>query len=212
MRLLKRILQIVLVVIVLILLVGGGAGYWFATKSHPQIDGTLQIKGLKDKVEIVRDTMGVPHIYATNADDLFFANGYVMAQDRLWQMEYNRRVGHGTLSDIFGAATITQDRFLRTMGLGRAARADYAVMSEELKHILCDGVRFERTLLGRFVPRAPARKIFRTTGQRFAPAVPNHGSVHRSAGGERIQIPNPKFKIPNNQLPIPNDQHRRTGF
>jgi penicillin amidase len=136
MQLLKRILQIVLVAIVLILLVGGGAGYWFATKSHPQIDGTLQIKGLKDKVEVVRDTMGVPHIYATNADDLFFANGYVMAQDRLWQMEYNRRVGHGALSDIFGAATITQDRFLRTMGLGRAARADLAVMSDELKHIL----------------------------------------------------------------------------
>lgn len=145
MQLLKRILQIVLVVIVLILLVGGGAGYWFATKSHPQIDGTLQIKGLKDKVEVVRDTMGVPHIYATNADDLFFANGYVMAQDRLWQMEYNRRVGHGTLSDIFGAATITQDRFLRTMGLGRAARADLAVMSDELKHILqqyANGVNF----------------------------------------------------------------------
>jgi len=136
MRLLKRVLLIIVVVIVVLVIVGGVGGYWFITKSHPQIDGTLRVAGLKSKVEIVRDPMGIPHIYADNADDLFFAEGYVQAQDRLWQMEYNRRIGHGTLSDMFGAATIKTDRFLRTMGLGRAARADVAAMNDSDKRPL----------------------------------------------------------------------------
>ncbi len=136
MKLFKRILQIVLIVVILLVAVGSLGGYWFITKSHPPINGQVQVKGLKSKVEIVRDPLGVPHIYADNVDDLFFAQGYVEAQDRLWQMEYNRRIGHGTLSDIFGATTIKTDRFLRTMGLGRAARADIAAMSESDKRPL----------------------------------------------------------------------------
>lgn len=127
----KRILLIVLVALVVLLFVACAGGYWFITKSHPQVDGTLRVPGLQSRVEVVRDAMGVPHIYASNVDDLFFAQGYVQAQDRLWQMEYNRRVGHGTLSEMFGATTIRQDRFLRTMGLGRAARADAAALSAE---------------------------------------------------------------------------------
>ena len=133
---LKRILKIVLIVVVLVVLAGCGAGYWFITKSFPQINGTLHVAGLKSKVEVVRDPLGIPHIYADNADDLFFAEGYVQAQDRLWQMEYNRHIGHGTLSEIFGAVTIKQDRFLRTIGLGRAAEADVAAMSDADKRPL----------------------------------------------------------------------------
>ncbi len=136
MKLFKRIALIVLIALVVLLVVGCVGGYWFVTKSHPQIDGTAHIAGLKSKVEVVRDPMGIPHIYADNVDDLFFAQGYVQAQDRLWQMEYNRRIGHGTLSDMFGAATIKQDRFLRMMGLDRAARADVAAMSAETERPL----------------------------------------------------------------------------
>ena len=136
MRLLKRVLLIVVILIVGLVVAGGAAGYWLLTKSLPQINGTLHVAGLKSKVQVVRDPMGVPHIYADNADDLFFADGYVQAQDRLWQMEYNRRIGHGTLSEIFGAVTIKQDRFLRTMGLGRAAEADYGTLSAKEKNIL----------------------------------------------------------------------------
>ncbi|MCX7841095.1 MAG: penicillin acylase family protein, partial [Anaerolineae bacterium] len=122
----KRVFIIILIVIIAIIVVGCAGGYWFVTKSHPQINGTLRVPGLKAQVEIVRDAMGVPHIYAHNADDLFFAQGYVHAQDRLWQMDYNRRIGHATLSDVLGSAAIEYDRFLRTIGLARAARADYA--------------------------------------------------------------------------------------
>ncbi len=136
MRRLKRVLAGLFVVAVVLLALGAGGGYWYATKSLPQLNGTLQVAGLRSKVEVVRDPMGIPHIYAENADDLFFAQGYVQAQDRLWEMEYNRRVGSGTLSDIFGATTIKQDRYLRTIGLERAAQADIATMSEQYKHPL----------------------------------------------------------------------------
>lgn len=135
-RLMKRILLGILLVVLLVLAAGCGAGYWYITKSLPQIDGTLRVAGVRSTVQVVRDPLGIPHIYADNADDLFFAEGYVQAQDRLWQMEYNRRIGHGTLSEMFGDATIKQDRYLRTIGLGRAAEADYAAMSDVEKRPL----------------------------------------------------------------------------
>ncbi|MBI5302846.1 MAG: penicillin acylase family protein [Chloroflexi bacterium] len=136
MRLLKRTLQIIALGLITAMVVGGSVGYWFITKSHPQIEGTLQVKGVQARVEIVRDTMGIPHIYAANQDDLFFAQGYVQAQDRLWQMDYNRHIGRGTLSEMFGAATIKEDRFLRTMGLARAARLDLAALTADETRVL----------------------------------------------------------------------------
>lgn len=143
MRTVKRAAQVILALILVLVVIGAGGGYWFATRSLPQVDGTLQVAGLKSKVEVLRDMFGIPQIYAENEDDLFFAQGYVTAQDRLWQLEYNSRIGHGTLSDIFGATTIKQDRYLRTIGLDRAARADWAAMSEAARQPLqkyADGV------------------------------------------------------------------------
>ena len=75
-------------------------------RSFTPVDGVVNLKGLKAEVKIYRDSWGVPHIYADNEDDLFFAQGYVQAQDRLWQMELHRRMGSGTLSEIFGASYI----------------------------------------------------------------------------------------------------------
>ena len=68
----------------------------------PQIDGTITVPGLETEVEVIRDPWGVPHIYADNLDDLFFAQGFVQAQDRLWQMEMYRRAAEGRLSEILG--------------------------------------------------------------------------------------------------------------
>src|SRR5689334_10495495 len=77
-----------------------GATYSLLTKrSLPQKSGKLLLNGLHSPVEILTDTYGVPHIYAANEDDLYFAQGYVHAQERLWQMEFNRRVGSGRLSE-----------------------------------------------------------------------------------------------------------------
>lgn len=136
MKITKRILKIA-GAILLILIVGGGAGgYWFITKSHPQINGTLRVAGLKAQVEVLRDANGIPHIYAANADDLLFAQGYVHAQDRLWQMEFNRRVGHGRISEFAGASQVNSDKYLRTIGLARAAKADWDAASDEEKRVL----------------------------------------------------------------------------
>ena len=86
-----------------------------ASKALAQIDGDIEILGLREPVEIIRDEWGVPHIYAQNDSDLFFAQGYVMAQDRLWQMEMWRRWHEGRLAEIFGPAALDYDRRSRLM-------------------------------------------------------------------------------------------------
>ena len=102
----------------------------------PQVEGTVKISGLSDPVEVIRDRWGVPHIYAANLADLFFAHGYVQAQDRLWQMELNRRLSRGRLSEIFGKATLDMDRFVRTVGIPRAAEKDLVCLGQESRTLL----------------------------------------------------------------------------
>lgn len=99
------------------------AARWYLRQSLPVIAGEAHVAGLSGPVEIVRDADAIPHIFASTKADAFYGLGYVHAQDRLWQMEFQRRIGHGRLSEIFGTATVAQDRFLRTAGFGRAARS-----------------------------------------------------------------------------------------
>jgi len=87
-----------------------------AKKSFPQIEGELQLKGLRAPVEVIRDKSGTPHIYASSSHDLFFAQGYVHAQERFWQMDTWRHIGSGRLSEMFGKGQIKTDAFLRTVG------------------------------------------------------------------------------------------------
>ena len=107
----------------------GVAAFATLRKSLPQTRGTLAIDGVLQPVEILRDRWGVPHIYAKNTHDLFMAQGFVHAQDRLWQMESQRRLGHGTLSELIGNRAVDTDRYMRILGLGRSAHADAAVLS-----------------------------------------------------------------------------------
>lgn len=79
------------------------------------LSGELQLRGLREPVEVLRDRWGVAHIYAANVDDLFFTQGLVAAQDRLWQMEWWRRFGEGRLSEVLGPAAIAHDRFARLL-------------------------------------------------------------------------------------------------
>ena len=90
-----------------------------ARESLAKISGELAVAGLTAPVEVIRDTWGVPHIYAQNQDDLFFAQGYVMAQDRLWQMELWRRGVEGRMAEILGPQAVDRDR---TAGVLRAGR------------------------------------------------------------------------------------------
>jgi penicillin amidase len=131
----------------IVLLVGtvslAAVGTWFVRRPWPKVNGEIQVSGLSAPVEVIRDEWGVPHIYAQNEHDLIFAQGYVHAQDRLWQMEFNRRIGSGTLSAILGESTLSIDRYMRTLGLRRAAERDLASADEEVRNLLgayADGV------------------------------------------------------------------------
>jgi penicillin G amidase len=106
-------------------------------RTGPQIpSGTLTLEGLEAPVEILYDSMGVPHIFAASIEDLFLAQGYVHATHRLWQMEMFRRVQEGRLSEIFGERTLETDRFLRTIGIGEAARAGAPAPGDPMHHLL----------------------------------------------------------------------------
>ena len=80
-----------------------------------QLDGTIMVYGLREPVEVLRDQWGIPHIYAKNTHDLFFAQGYVVAQDRMWQLEMWRRNGEGRLAEVLGEAYVTRDTFARLL-------------------------------------------------------------------------------------------------
>ncbi|HEY6101797.1 MAG TPA: penicillin acylase family protein, partial [bacterium] len=120
-----------------------GLGVYAVRRAFPQTSGRIALEGLHGTVEVMRDRWGIPHIYAQDDLDLFFAQGFVHAQDRLWQMEFNRRAASGRLSEIFGPVTLDTDRFLRTVGLRRAAEAEAAQLGDEMTRVLqayADGV------------------------------------------------------------------------
>ncbi|MCC5905711.1 MAG: penicillin acylase family protein [Balneolaceae bacterium] len=86
-----------------------------ALQSLAEIEGNFEIPGLESEVKILRDEWGIPHIYAENQRDLFFAQGFVQAQDRLWQMDMWRRVNEGRLSEILGSEAIEHDKLARLL-------------------------------------------------------------------------------------------------
>ena len=97
----------------------------------PETSGTLRVPGLHGVVTIDRDAWGIPHIIASHQEDLYFGNGLVHAQDRLWQMEINRRVGSGTLSELFGETALGADRLMRHLGLRRVAQEEDGKLDPE---------------------------------------------------------------------------------
>jgi len=102
-----------------------------ARRSLSPTSGIVTVAGLKDEVRIVRDKWGVPHIFAANMEDLLYAEGYVHAQDRLWQMEFTRRLAFGTLAEMLGEVVLDFDVFMRTTGLKRTAEAAANLIEEE---------------------------------------------------------------------------------
>lgn len=121
--------------------------------------GALAIAGLASPVEVVRDAEGVPHIFAHTVDDLATALGFVHAQDRLWQMELQRRAGQGRLSEIFGEYTYAMDVFLRTLDLYGHAERSLATLPPEAQRLIAAYVRGVNAFLARptglLEPRLP---------------------------------------------------------
>jgi len=118
------------VLAVLFILLGATAYFYSVTRSAlPQLDGAINVQGLSAPVSVIRDPQGVPTIDAQTLADLFFAQGYITAQDRLWQMDVLRRFAGGEMSEIAGPALIAHDREQRILGLRDAARKAAAALS-----------------------------------------------------------------------------------
>jgi len=135
-RILKRFL-LALALLLLVLVVGGASWlYWRTHACLPQLDGVLQVPGLAARVEVLRDARGVPHLRAQSLEDLLFAQGYVTAQDRLWQMDLSRRLAEGELSEIFGERTLRFDIENRTLGFRQACERAVAELDTDTRKLL----------------------------------------------------------------------------
>ncbi|HEX4791744.1 MAG TPA: penicillin acylase family protein [Actinospica sp.] len=132
-RLRKTKIAALVFTVVLALLVGGGSWYVRHTieASFPQVAGTLAVSGLQRRVEVDRNAQGVPQVYASTSHDLFFAQGYVQAQDRFWQMDVYRHITAGRLSEMFGKSQLSTDEFIRTMGWYATAQQEYNLLSPD---------------------------------------------------------------------------------
>jgi len=123
-RPLHRVIRYVNIAIGIVLVLIAAAVYWFAYRPLPRAAGTITAP-VSQRVSIARDALGVPHISAASEDDLFFAQGYVVAQDRLWQMDGLRRLAGGNLSEIVGPAGLEADRDSRRLRMRRIAEEAY---------------------------------------------------------------------------------------
>ncbi|HET8927315.1 MAG TPA: penicillin acylase family protein [Microbacterium sp.] len=119
--------------IVVIALIAAGFLAWTVQRSFPQLDGTIGVDGLTNKVEVQRDAQGVATITANTSRDLFLAQGYVHAQDRFWEMDFRRHVTSGRLSELFGASQLDTDRFLRTLGWRAVAEQEVELLDDTVR-------------------------------------------------------------------------------
>ncbi len=115
---------------------GAGAFRYLLQRPLPRLDGDVRLLGLERPVEVIRDRWGIPHVSASTEHDALFAQGYCHAQDRLWQMELGRRLARGQLAEVFGADLLDVDRFMRRLGLHRAAEAELRRLDPESRDLL----------------------------------------------------------------------------
>ncbi|HEX4007552.1 MAG TPA: penicillin acylase family protein [Acidobacteriaceae bacterium] len=155
-----RVLSILLVLVVVAL--GGTVltgGIWLKHKmgsSLPQLDGRELTPGLTAPVMVRRDRHGVPHIQAANLDDLVFAQGYVTAQDRLWELDMERRVASGEAAEILGPKLVDHDRMQRVLAMRATAERLTASLSERDRRYFDDYARGVNAFIGSHGDRLPA--------------------------------------------------------
>ena len=136
MRLTPRIAAAILLPLLFLLALAALGAYGLLRLSLPKTEGEILLAGLRANVEVLRDRHGVPHIYSSSLEDAHYALGFVHAQDRLWQMEMSRRIGSGRLAEVLGAPALDADRFMRTLGLRRAAEANLRNYDDETRALL----------------------------------------------------------------------------
>ncbi|MDX2031753.1 MAG: penicillin acylase family protein [Blastocatellia bacterium] len=135
-----------------------------------QTSGTIEAKGLRKRVRVLRDEWGIPHIYAETQDDLFFAQGFVAAQDRLWQMDLWRRIGEGKLAEVLGERAIERDRFARLLRYRGDMKAEYESYAPDAKSIIEAFVRGVNASIEASRDRLPIE--FQLAGYRPEPWTP----------------------------------------
>jgi penicillin G amidase len=113
--------KIVIVSVIILLVAGVGLWYWLRS-FQPQYEGEIALKGISKNVEVYYDSFGIPHIYAQTETDAYSALGFVVAQDRLFQLELIRRLAAGRLSEVLGNSLLKTDKFFRTIGLNKHAK------------------------------------------------------------------------------------------
>jgi penicillin amidase len=131
-RIVKRLVGLILVVVVVAIIVTVGGVAYITARALPTTSGTIGVAGLDGEVQVHRDANGIAHIQATTTHDLFLAQGYVHAQERMWQMEVWRHISAGRLAELFGGEDqLETDRFIRTLGWRQAAERDLAAIGPE---------------------------------------------------------------------------------
>jgi penicillin amidase len=133
---LRTVLRVFYWLFTLLVIAAATLTWWFIYRPLPQFDGSAPLASLAFEVTVERDHWGVPHIRAASVEDLAEAQGYVMAQDRLWQMDLLRRVARGQLSEILGPRTLPIDKEFRTNGFGRAAERDAELLDRDSRSVI----------------------------------------------------------------------------
>ena len=161
--------------VVLVLALGGLTSLAIATvrTSFPETSGRLMVSGLKGQVEVLRDSYGVPHIYADNPEDLFQAQGYVHAQDRFFEMDFRRHLAAGRLSELFGVSQLETDTYVRTLGWRRAAEQELTLLAPSTRRYLdAYAAGVNAYLAGRSAADISLEySLLRLQGLRYTPSV-----------------------------------------
>jgi penicillin amidase len=133
---LRTTLRFLFWTLLVIAVVAGAVAWWFIYRPLPQLDGSISLPGLQKEVTVERDNWGVPHIRASSLEDAVEAQGYVMAQDRLWQLDLMRRASRGQLSEIVGPLALKSDKQFRTFGFSRVAEREFATMDKDSRALM----------------------------------------------------------------------------
>lgn len=169
-----RVLRIASTVVLLAFVLALGAAIAWRAGALPKTSGEIALSGIDAPIRIVRDAHGIPHVFAASQRDAFRALGLLHAQDRLWQLEMNRRIVRGTMAEALGAEALGTDRFLRTLGVRRNAERIWSGLDATTREALqayADGVN---AWIGRIASRpwqlSPEFLLLGVRPQRWEPA------------------------------------------
>ncbi len=170
MKVIKRILLGLLFLVVIGVIVGLFFLHSLKNSAIPDYNKSIHITGLTEEVTVLRDSFGIPHIYAENEKDLYLATGFVMAQDRLWQMDLLRRVTQGRLSEILGKEQVNTDLLLRALRMQEKSEKILANSSPEIVlalDVFADG-------MNQYIENYPLPPEFKVLGYKPEPWKPVH--------------------------------------